>query len=99
MRVRRLCERKTGGKLNVPQEVHNDFVNGGSAREVLELSLLQAIQKFGTSRSVYKKVRVSCLKTQVYRYIYLTVILRNIIGVFDLSTLSFPIQPRNGMPA
>ena len=49
----------------MPQEVHEDFVNGGSAREVLELALLQAIEKFGTTRSVYKRVRVTCLQNEI----------------------------------
>ena len=61
MRVRRLCERKSGGKLNVPQEVHDDFVNGGASREVLELALLQAIEKHGVKRQVYKRIKVSQL--------------------------------------
>ena len=61
MRVRRLCERKSGGKIKVPAEIHEDFVNGGSDREVLELALLQAIQKYGTDRKHYKKVRVAHL--------------------------------------
>ena len=58
MRVRRLCERKSGGKLNVPTEVHEDFVNGGSSREILEIALLEAIQKYGCERKQYKRVRV-----------------------------------------
>ena len=73
MRVRRLCERKSGGKLNVPQEVHEDFVNGGSAREVLELALLQAIERFGTSRSVYKRVRVTRLQNETQNVIQILV--------------------------
>ena len=57
MRVRRLCEKKISGRQNVPDELRQDYVNGGESREIIELALLEALAKYGVQRSSYKKVK------------------------------------------
>lgn len=47
MRLRRLCERKKTGRLNVSEASHNDYVAAGERREVLELALLETLDKVG----------------------------------------------------
>ena len=58
MRARRLCERKSKGKLHIPEDIHQEYVDGGEKREILELALLQCIAKYGPDRKHYKKIRV-----------------------------------------
>ena len=52
-----MCEKKNTGRLNVPIETQQDYVAGGERRECLELAYLEAIDKHGKSRNVYKKVK------------------------------------------
>ena len=42
MRLRRLCERKPSGRLNVPEEVHKQWTSGGPAKEKLLEQLVQS---------------------------------------------------------
>jgi len=57
MRLRRLCEKKKTGRLNVSEASHNDYVAGGERRELLELALLETLERVGVdaSREVVKK--------------------------------------------
>ncbi|CAK9027704.1 unnamed protein product [Durusdinium trenchii] len=57
MRCRRLCEKKVSGKCHVPNEIREDYVNGGESREIVELALLDALAKYGVLRQAYKKVK------------------------------------------
>ena len=57
MRLRRLVEVKPNGKCHVDQTTREDYQNP-ERREWLEMALLQAIKKFGTSRTVFTKIRV-----------------------------------------
>lgn len=58
MRLRRLCERKAGGKLNVAPEVHEAWVSGN--REELALALTHALKLhgFADSKKIRNQVRV-----------------------------------------
>ena len=38
-RLRRLCEKKPSGKLNVPQDIHNMWLAGGHSRDNLRALL------------------------------------------------------------
>ena len=58
MRARRLCEKKGSGKCAVPDAIHDDYVSGGEAREILEMALLQSLAMHGCDRKHYKKIRV-----------------------------------------
>ena len=66
MRARRLCEKKMSGRCNVPDDIRQDYVAGGQQREVLELALLDAIQKHGVSRTAYKKVKAEEVPKWLY---------------------------------
>ncbi|CAK9032318.1 unnamed protein product [Durusdinium trenchii] len=57
MRCRRLCERKPSGKYNIDAKVSEQYREGGSSREVLEMALLECIAKHGVIRSAYKKIK------------------------------------------
>ena len=57
MRCRRLCERKPSGKYNIDAAVSEQYKEGGAAREVLEMALLECISKHGQQRSSYKKIK------------------------------------------
>ena len=41
-RLRRLCERKPSGKLNVPEQIHAEWAKGGEPRKKLLDQLRQA---------------------------------------------------------
>ena len=74
MRTRRLCERKSSGKCQVPDAINQDYYAGGEKREILEIALLQCLARHGCERKVYKKVRAAWLAsvfTCTYIYIYL----------------------------
>ena len=58
-----MCERKSSGKLQVPEAIHSDFVSGGDSREILEMALLECLSSYGCSRKAYKKVKVTLLHT------------------------------------
>ncbi|CAK9055487.1 Uncharacterized protein SCF082_LOCUS29987 [Durusdinium trenchii] len=45
MRLKRLCERKPTGKLQVSEEVHNQWVSGN--RDELTLALVRALKQCG----------------------------------------------------
>lgn len=51
MRLRRLCEKKKTGRMNVNQTSHDDYVAGGERRELLELALLETLDKIGPDGS------------------------------------------------
>lgn len=57
MRARRFCEKKPSGKCKMPQEVRDDYMAGGEAREIVELALLESLAKYGSQRSSYHKVK------------------------------------------
>jgi hypothetical protein len=57
MRLRRLCETKSSGKSYVDEKTKEDYKAGGDRREILEIALVEALKKWGTSFSVYKKVK------------------------------------------
>lgn len=59
MRLRRLCAVKKSGKCAVSEAVRADYSSGGEQREWLEMALLQAIKKHGTTRTVYNRVKAS----------------------------------------
>ncbi len=60
MRLKRLCERKAGGTLQVDEETHRQWVTGN--REELSLALVKAIKLHGCdgSKKVRDLVRVPC---------------------------------------
>lgn len=64
MRLRRLVEVKPNGKCHVDQTTRDDYQNP-ERREWLEMALLQAIKKFGTSRNVFTKIRVGGFQKNV----------------------------------
>lgn len=70
MRVRRMCEKKSTGRLNVPVETQQDYMAGGERRECLELAYLEAIARHGKSRNVYKKVKAWGWRYYQFKYIY-----------------------------
>lgn len=41
----------------MPNEIREDYVNGGESREIVELALLDALAKYGVLRQAYKKVK------------------------------------------
>lgn len=51
MRLRRLCEKKKGGKMHVKESFHEDYNAGGERRELLELALLETLDKIGADGS------------------------------------------------
>lgn len=53
MRLKRLCERKAGGTLQVDEETHRQWLSGN--REELSLALVKAIKLYGSEGS--KRVR------------------------------------------
>lgn len=57
MRCRRLCEKKTSGRINIDQETVDSYREGGQAREMLEIALLECLARHGTKREVYKRVK------------------------------------------
>ena len=57
MRLRRLCERKASGKSHVDTQTFDDYKAGGARREALEIALCEAIQKHGSQKSSYNKVK------------------------------------------
>ena len=63
MRLRRLCTPKKNGKLWVSTEVAEDYKMGGSAREALELTLLETIKTLGDDSKKPEKIRVGVGQT------------------------------------
>lgn len=59
MRLRRLCQKKKSGRKSVDVGIIEDHLEGGEKREILEMSLLRSLAKYGTDRTMYKKVRVA----------------------------------------
>ena len=57
MRLRRLCEQKKGGKLHVKQAIHEDWKAAGERRELLELALLETIEKLGLEKASQSAVK------------------------------------------
>ncbi|CAJ1454539.1 unnamed protein product [Effrenium voratum] len=57
MRLRRLCQKKKSGRKSVDVGIIEDHLEGGEKREILEMSLLRSLAKYGTDRTMYKKVR------------------------------------------
>ena len=84
MRTRRLCEKKNSGRCGVPDAIHNDYVEGGEKREILEMSLLQCLATHGLDRKWYKRVKVvwlqkgSCWHVAL-SYMYKTLILHRFL--------------------
>ena len=70
MRLKRLCERKAGGVLNVDEETHQQWVSGN--RDQLSLALVNAVRKCGRGDSTQtrKAVRVGYGQTFVFRIIF-----------------------------
>ena len=67
MRCRRLCERKPSGKYNINQSVSEQYKEGGPAREMLEMALLECIGKHGLQRAAYKKIKAdNCMLLMIY---------------------------------
>ena len=66
MRTRRLCEKKTSGRCGVPDAIHNDYVEGGEKREILEMSLLQCLAQYGLDRKWYKRVHAGMFHYPLY---------------------------------
>ena len=58
MRLKRLCSKTSSGKLQVPAEVHQQWISGD--RTQLELAMTQALKLHGfdTSHRVRQQVRV-----------------------------------------
>lgn len=50
MRLRRLCEKKSG-RMHVKEAFHEDYVAGGERRELLELAPLETLDKIGADGS------------------------------------------------
>lgn len=59
MRTRRLCEKKPSGRCAVDPSVAQQYKEGGEAREVLEMALLECLAKHGIGRHAYKKIKAS----------------------------------------
>ncbi len=57
MRLRRLCSVSKSGKSKVGEDVRKDYEQNGEKREWLEIALLEAVKKFGTSRSAYNQIK------------------------------------------
>ena len=70
MRCRRLCEMKPSGKCAVNETTASQYRGGGEGRELLEMALLEALARHGTSRKSYKKIKAR--KPCIYIYIYIT---------------------------
>ncbi|OLQ08476.1 40S ribosomal protein S3-3 [Symbiodinium microadriaticum] len=51
LRLRRLCERKPSGKLNVPVSIHEQYMKGGSERDELQ----EALEDAGWKKDVFVK--------------------------------------------
>lgn len=64
MRVRRLCEKKPSGRLQVPEEISAQWKQGGEARETLEMALLESLAKNGLDRANYKRVKARPTKSK-----------------------------------
>ena len=70
-RLRRLCERKPSGRLNVPEAVHNAWAAGGTSRDELRVLLEQwEFDKDGPHEHVY--IYKSCINISIYRAVYLS---------------------------
>ena len=70
MRLKRACEKKKSGKLWVSEEIHNDFMAGGAAREALEMALLESLRSLNPQDwQKPEKVRVRFLKMHVDRFL------------------------------
>ena len=67
MRCRRLCEMKPSGKCAVDETTASQYRGGGEGRELLEMALLGALARHGTSRKSYKKIKAR--KPCIYIYI------------------------------
>lgn len=65
MRLRRLCETKSTGKCWVNAQTQAEYKQGGEAREILEIALLESLKKWGITRDKSKKVKAWWLKTWV----------------------------------
>ena len=61
MRLRRLCEKKKSGRCHVKDSVHADYVAGGESRELLELALLETLEKLGDNKGSHAAMRTEFL--------------------------------------
>ena len=61
MRLKRICEKKKTGKMWISQEIHDEYVKGGTCGEQLELALLETIQALGENDKKPDKVRARAL--------------------------------------
>lgn len=57
MRLRRLCEKKKSGSCHVKESVHADYVAGGERREILELALLETLEKLGDNKDSHTAMK------------------------------------------
>ena len=56
-----MCERKPSGKVHVSPEIAQQHKEGGSAREALEMALLEAIARHGVDRRNYRKIKAGMI--------------------------------------
>ena len=72
MRLRRLCEVKPSGKSHVDDDIRKEYQMGGDKREILEIALVEALKKWGTSKSksIFNKVKASSLKHGLHVFFY-----------------------------
>lgn len=72
MRLRRLCEVKPSGKSHVDEDIRKEYLAGGDKREILEIALVEALKKWGTSKSksIFNKVKASSLKHGLHVFFY-----------------------------
>ena len=66
MHLRRLTETKTSGKMWVDQKTQDDYKAGGERRELLEIALLECLEKHGTGREHYTKVKALAWESFIY---------------------------------
>ena len=79
MRTRRLCERKPSGKLHVDASIEKQYKEGGEAREVLEMALLECLAKHGVKRSSYKRIKASSVVGISHAYMNINIIYKSYI--------------------
>ena len=60
-RLRRLCERKPSGKLNVPLSIHEQWVQGGKSRDELRAMLEQ--NDFDKDRATVPCLVYACINS------------------------------------
>lgn len=87
-RLRRLCERKPSGRLNVPESVHNAWAAGGTSRDELRMLLEQYdFDKDGPHGLVYIYIFLF-LYISIYLYILLYIYISCIISIYRAVYLS-----------